>query len=132
MFLATVAVVADLTWQPQASLNAAFFDAALAGGLSGVFVHGSAALGGWTAASDLDILVTSERVDADWLTIGSNLLATLAPGPLVELSVVSAAAAAAPEPPWPYLLHVNQADSRVVVDGEQDRARQGCTSVWST
>ena len=113
----TVGFVAGVMWQPQASLVAAFLDAALGDELSGVFIHGSAALGGWTAASDLDILVTCTRADADWAAIGEQLLSALAPGPVVELSVVSTTAAEAPAAPWPFLLHVNQADDRVVVDG---------------
>jgi hypothetical protein len=62
------------------------------------------------------MLVTTERADGDWLSAGSQLLAVLAPAPLVELSVVTTGAAASPGHPWPFLLHVNQADSRVVVD----------------
>lgn len=115
-------IVADLGWQVQADLVSAFFDRALADGACGVFVHGSAALGGWTPASDLDMLVTTKRADGDWLGTGRQLLAVLAPAPLIELSVVTTAAAASPRPPWPFLLHVNQADSRVVVDGGEGDA----------
>ena len=96
---------------------AAFFEQALGSAASGVFVHGSAALGGWTGSSDLDMLITSEVLDRDWLVIGRRLLSELATGPSVELTVVSAAAAARPGPPWPFLLHVNQSAGRVVTDG---------------
>ena len=96
---------------------AAFFEEALGSAASGVFVHGSAALGGWTGSSDLDMLITSEVLDRDWLVIGRRLLSELATGPSVELTVVSAAAAARPGPPWPFLLHVNQSAGRVVTDG---------------
>lgn len=113
----TVALVTGTRWQPQASRVAAVLNRAVAGGVTGVYVHGSAALGGWNAASDLDILVTSTRADADWLAIGEQLLTALAPRPVVELSVVGTAAAAAPGAPWPFLLHLNQADDRAVVDG---------------
>jgi len=109
--------VTDLGWWPQATLVAAFFEETLGAVASGVFVHGSAALGGWTASSDLDMLITSKVLDRDWLVIGRRLLSKLTTGPSVELSVVSAAAAARPEPPWPFLLHVNQAAGRVVADG---------------
>jgi predicted nucleotidyltransferase len=108
--------VGDPGWQSQAALVAGFFEDALGRQASGIVVHGSAALGGWTPTSDLDMLVTSKRTDGDWLAIGGQLLAALAPAPVVEVSVVSAAAGASPRPPWPFLLHVNQADRRVVVD----------------
>jgi len=84
--------------------------------VSGVYVHGSAALGGWTPTSDLDMLITSAANDRDWPTIGYQLLSNFAPVPVVELSIVSVAAAASPEPPWPFLLHVNQDQGRVVTD----------------
>lgn len=103
-------------WESQAVLVAAFLEETLVGRLLGVFVHGSAALGGWMEASDLDIVVTCDAVEEDWLAVGRSLLSALAPAPSVELSVVSAAAAAVPGPPWPYLLHLNQADSRPVID----------------
>lgn len=96
---------------------AAFFEEALGSAASGVFVHGSAALGGWTSSSDLDMLITSAVLDRDWVFIGKRLLSDLANRPSVELSVVSAASAARPEPPWPFLLHVNQAAGRVEADG---------------
>lgn len=84
--------------------------------MSGVYVHGSAALGGWTPTSDLDMLITSTTDDRDWPTIGHQLLSNVAPLPVVELSIVSAAAAASPDPPWPFLLHVNQDENRIVTD----------------
>ena len=115
--MATVVVVTDLGWWPQANLVAAFFEETLGAAASGVFVHGSAALGGWTSSSDLDMLITSEVLDREWLDIGQRLLSELAIGPSVELSVVSAAAAARPGPPWPFLLHVNQAAGRAVAGG---------------
>ena len=117
--MATVVVVNDLGWCPQATLVAAFFERALGPGAAGVYVHGSAASDGWNSSSDLDMLITSTVPDRDWVAIGRRLLHELATGPSVELSVVSAAAAAEPEPPWPFLLHVNQATGRVVADGGQ-------------
>ena len=56
--------------------------------LVGVYVHGSAALGGWTPANDLDVLVTADAAE-DWYAIGQALLDALAPSPAVELPVVS-------------------------------------------
>ena len=112
-------VVTDLGWRPQATLVAGFFEEALGSAASDVFVHGSAALGGWNSSSDLDMLITSKVPDREWVIIRRRLLSELATGPSVELSVASAASAAAPEPPWPFLLHVNQATGRVVADGGQ-------------
>ena len=117
--MATVVVVNDRGWRSQAALVAAFFEEVLGPAASAVFVHGSAALGGWNSSSDLDMLITSKVLDRDWVTIGRQLLNELATGPSVELSVVSAASAAGPEPPWPFLLHVNQATDRVVAGGGQ-------------
>jgi hypothetical protein len=77
----------------------------------GVYVHGSAALGGFGPASDLDVLVVTEG-EADWAGLGSRMLAECGgPRPL-ELSVVDARACAAPARPWPYWLHVNSGESR--------------------
>lgn len=84
-------------------------------GLVGVCVHGSAALGGVTAASDLDVLVVTDTA-AGLAELGRSLLETASfPRPL-ELSVVASAAAIQPQAPWPYLLHVNSADDRVTAD----------------
>lgn len=80
-------------------------------GLVGVYVHGSAALGGFGPASDLDVLVVAEG-DADWSALGSRILAECGgPRPL-ELSVVDACHCGAPARPWPYRLHVNSGESR--------------------
>lgn len=94
-------------------------------GLSGVYVHGSAAVGGWNQASDLDMLVTSNAAELDWPSVGRHLLSMLAPTPAVELSVVADAAAATPTPPWPFLMHLNHREGRVVADegsGDPDLA----------
>jgi aminoglycoside adenylyltransferase-like protein/nucleotidyltransferase-like protein len=77
----------------------------------GVYVHGSAALGGFGPASDLDVLVVADG-EADWPGLGTQLLADCGgPRPL-ELSVVEASAARRPAPPWPYHLHVKSGESR--------------------
>jgi len=86
--------------------------------LAGVYVHGSAALGGFTAASDLDILVIGDGSD-DPERLGRRLLATSQPFPL-ELSVVTAAAAAAPSAPWPYVVHVDGPERVVTDEGAGD------------
>lgn len=82
--------------------------------LTGVYVHGSAALGGFTHASDLDVLVVGEGA-ADWSDLGRTLLSSATDFPL-ELSVVASRDAANPVPPWPFLLHV-ASPTRVVLPG---------------
>lgn len=83
--------------------------------LVGVYVHGSAALGGFGAASDLDVLVVVDG-EAEWPILANRLLADCGrPWPL-ELSVVEAGACARPTPPWPYVLHVNGGESRFTLD----------------
>ena len=79
--------------------------------LIGVYVHGSAALGGFGPGSDLDILVVSDG-EAVGPALGAELLAACGQPRALELSVVNAIACGAPSPPWPYLLHVNSAESR--------------------
>jgi streptomycin 3"-adenylyltransferase len=72
--------------------------------LTGVYVHGSAALGGFTDASDLDVLVVGDSA-ANWAELGRTLLSAATDFPL-ELSVVAPHDAANPAPPWPFQLHV--------------------------
>lgn len=79
--------------------------------LVGVYVHGSAALGGFGPSSDLDALVVVDG-DADWPGLGAQLLADCGAPRALELSVVEARAALHPSPPWPYHLHVNSGESR--------------------
>lgn len=83
--------------------------------LVGAYVHGSAVLGGFTRASDLDILVivTDGTGLEDFGTALSRMTSLDRP---VELSVVTAAAASTPASPWPYLLHVNTGTGDVVRD----------------
>ena len=83
----------------------------LGGGLAGAYLHGSAVLGGWTAGrSDVDVLfVLADDVTPDLFgAAGAMLLgaASRAPGRGLECSAVTAGAAAAPAPPWPFILHV--------------------------
>lgn len=102
--------------QPEAVLSYAQQLAAglalLSGGrLVGAYVHRSAALGGWIPGrSDVDLLFVA-AADFDDRTLDSVSAAVLTaavdcPGRELEISVVTAAAAAKPAPPWPYLLHV--------------------------
>ena len=97
-------------WAPQAESIARVCGTWITD-LVGVYVHGSAALGGFGPASDLDVLVVTDG-DADWPGLGAQLLVDGGhPRPL-ELSVVGASAALHPAPPWPYHLHVNSGESR--------------------
>ncbi len=100
-------------WWPQAAWVAAACQEAIAR-LLGVYVHGSAALGGFGPNSDLDMLIVVDG-GADWQALAARLLGQPHARPL-ELSVVEADACAHPAAPWPYLLHVNSAESRVAVD----------------
>jgi Domain of unknown function (DUF4111) len=80
------------------------------GVVQAAYLHGSAALGGWLPASDVDMLfIAADDVSAATLEIVARSLADdrrLCPGRGLECSVVSRPAAAAPAPPWPFLLHV--------------------------
>jgi hypothetical protein len=92
-------------------LVAAELVSASSGLLRAVYLHGSAALGGWQPhRSDVDMLViTADGIGAAALgEVADVLVATSAgcPGRGLECSVVTASHAAAPGPPWPFLLHV--------------------------
>jgi hypothetical protein len=86
---------------------------ASAGSLQGAYLHGSAVLGGWQAASDVDMLfVAADTVSGSTLAMMAAVLTARCdqaggcPGRGLECSVVTATAAAVPRAPWPYLLHV--------------------------
>ncbi len=83
--------------------------------LRGVYVHGSAALGGFATGSDLDMLVVSSS-PAGTSRLAAELLTFAGKGPPLELSVVSIEAAETPARPWPFLLHVDSAHQRLVHD----------------
>jgi len=92
--------------------------AALSQGLGadalGVYLHGSAVLGGWVAgASDLDVLVvlTGESCDLDALSDACRRAS--AP---VELSAITQDAAARPSAPWPFVGHVTTRPDKCLVD----------------
>jgi hypothetical protein len=94
-----------------AQLVAAEVAATTGGLLQAVYVHGSAALGGWQAdRSDVDmLLIADDAVSAATLDqMAGSLVATSAacPGRGLESSAVGSAQARAPAAPWPYLLHV--------------------------
>ena len=81
--------------------------------LVGVYLHGSAVLGDWSAgASDVDVLVVARSGVAP--IIVERMVAVLSaerdcPGVGLEVSVVEADAAAAPTAPWPFVVHVTTA-----------------------
>lgn len=86
---------------------------ASAGLVQAAYLHGSAVLGGWQPASDVDMLfVVADSAAASALARMAAVLAARSdraggcPGRGLECSVVTATAAAAPRAPWPYLLHV--------------------------
>ncbi|MDQ1454512.1 MAG: hypothetical protein QOH28_132 [Actinomycetota bacterium] len=90
------------------------------GAIVGVYLHGSAVLGDWTApASDVDVLVVVE--DGVSSIVAERLAKALrpdreCPGAGLELSVVEAGAASAPTAPWPFVLHAatTHKDRRIV------------------
>ena len=101
---------------------AAGMSRALGPALVGVYLHGSAALGGWDPASgDVDLLVVADRpLDrGEKQVVGARLQhpSLHSPGTGLELSVITAAVAADPPrlPPWE--LHVVTGRERKVADG---------------
>lgn len=100
-------------WMAQAESVAATCGE-LVPSLIAVYVHGSAALGGFGPSSDLDVLVVADAL-SDWRSLALRLMTQENPHPL-ELSVVAARDAACPAPPWPYLLHVNTIERRFIAD----------------
>lgn len=84
---------------------------ALGNRLVGVYLHGSAGLGGWVpGASDLDVIIVVETdtpdqaVDA--IATAAIDVTHAAPAAGLELSVISRDLAKSPRAPWPFLLHV--------------------------
>ena len=103
-------------------------DGALAGALKAAYLHGSAALGGWSAErSDVDILfiVADDLSAAGAVSAGHALLraADGCPGRGgLECSVVTAGAASRPAPPWPFVLHVGVRDGEQVLHSGRESA----------
>jgi hypothetical protein len=91
--------------------------------LRAVYLHGSAVLGGWTPdRSDVDLLlVADDQIGTAALErVGLALADTAAACPArkgLESSVVLAGEAAAPRPPWPFLLHVTAEGGMRIVHG---------------
>jgi aminoglycoside adenylyltransferase-like protein len=80
--------------------------------LTGSYLHGSAALGGWQPGrSDVDmVFVTGGDLSAAGLGAVTKVLFGATgdcPGHALECSVVTAGQARRAQPPWPFLLHVN-------------------------
>ncbi len=81
------------------------------GRLRAAYLHGSAALGGWTAErSDVDVLfIAQDDIGGEAVAKAGRLLLEAGagcPGRGLEASMVTAGQAAAPAEPWPFLLHV--------------------------
>jgi Domain of unknown function (DUF4111) len=81
------------------------------GQLMAAILHGSAALGGWVPGrSDVDMLfVVADGItemDLRRMAVSLVTMATDCPGSSLEASIVSAAQARDPMPPWPYLRHL--------------------------
>lgn len=79
--------------------------------LVGAYLHGSAAMGGWLATrSDVDLLfVLEDAAPGEALVAVERALvgnAPACPGTGLECTVLAAKQAGCPEPPWPFLLHV--------------------------
>jgi hypothetical protein len=81
------------------------------GTLIAVYLHGSAALGGWMPGrSDVDVLIVA--ADDTGVAIADSMARVIVaagprcPGSGLETSIVAATAARDPGPPWPYLRHV--------------------------
>jgi streptomycin 3"-adenylyltransferase len=106
-------------------LTSQLIDASI--GLTGAYLHGSAALGGWQPGrSDVDLLlVTGGTPPRGRLAAAADVLVTAgttdSPGASLECSIVEAAHALHPGAPWPYLLHVNAGaqEQRVVWGGQR-------------
>jgi hypothetical protein len=86
------------------------------GRLVAVYLHGSAVLGGWVPGrSDVDVLIVTAD-DTDDAIADAMARAIVAahrgrhaeqwPLPPLESSMVTAAAARDPRPPWPFLRHI--------------------------
>jgi hypothetical protein len=93
-------------------------------------VHGSAALGGWIPGrSDVDILfiAADETTPASTDQMAQVIQAAgrQCPGRDLETSVVAAAAAHEPRPPWPYLAHIVAGPGGTIRIARPDTASPG-------
>jgi hypothetical protein len=122
---------ADLAAAAEARAYAAELTAelgtALDGALVAAYLHGSAALGGWTPErSDVDILfVAADEIGAALTVSAGHALLRAAddcPGRGgLECSIVTAGAAARPARPWPFVLHVGKSDGEQRLYRGQER-----------
>jgi streptomycin 3"-adenylyltransferase len=113
-------------WLASAHAVATCAEARLKPALVGVYLHGSAALGGWLAhVSDLDILVVADgpATRGSLVHFGEEIsgLARSGPASGIELSVIDRELARDPRAPWSFLLHVAapfdpRSSTRVVFD----------------
>jgi streptomycin 3"-adenylyltransferase len=87
-------------------------------GMVGVYLHGSAVLGGFRpGASDVDVIAVVAVPLDDQLAVGESLAAVPGcPGTALELSVVTAATAAVPGD-CPFEVHVNTGRAVAVTPG---------------
>jgi predicted nucleotidyltransferase len=86
------------------------------GRLVAVYLHGSAVLGGWVPdRSDVDMLVvaadeigetTQDSMVHAIISVQVDRPQERRPTPKLETTIVTAAAARKPGPPWPFLRHV--------------------------
>lgn len=94
--------------------------AALGHALTGVYLHGSAAMGGWhPARSDVDVLIVVSRAlsDAEKSATGRLLAGVPCPGSELECSVVCASTLAIVSERPPFELHVCTGATAKTVDG---------------
>jgi streptomycin 3"-adenylyltransferase len=86
--------------------------------LVGVYLHGSACLGGWNATtSDVDVLIVVEdTIEHEMLAPMYHVLLARArhcPGTGIECSVVTRSQAGVIRDRWPYLAHINASDRKI-------------------
>jgi len=125
--------VTEVHQRPAAIARRLAADLAEAAGASlvAVYLHGSAVLGGWTPGrSDIDVLIVvsddTDEASADSMVnaiIGAEpeLPSAESSPPALETSIVAAAAARYPKPPWPFRRHVVTQPvepARVVLPGQ--------------
>jgi hypothetical protein len=103
-------------------------NAACGGQLRASYLHGSAALGGWTAArSDVDLLLVAadELTEAAITAVGAILVGSGAdcPGQGLEASLVTVSQARRAAPPYSFLLHTGPgADGQRLIFGTEATA----------